>query len=76
VCPSFNSFAGVRALKVFFPSCEWHAEWTLVWGQRIRIEEVAVQGWKGDRIIRERFFYDPTPLLAVGQFLKVKTRHK
>lgn len=38
---------------------EWHAEWTMVGGARLRIEEVALQCWKGDRIIHERFFYDP-----------------
>jgi hypothetical protein len=45
---------------------EWHAEWTLSSGSRIRIEEVALQTWRGDRIIHERFFYDPTPLSAAG----------
>jgi hypothetical protein len=43
---------------------EWHAEWTLASGQRVRIEEIALQRWKNDRIIHERFFYDPTPLKA------------
>jgi len=37
---------------------EWHAEWTMVSGDRVRIEEMSLQHWKGDRIIRERFFYD------------------
>jgi ketosteroid isomerase-like protein len=26
-----------------------------------RADEVALQEWRGDRIFRERFFYDPTP---------------
>jgi hypothetical protein len=60
----------VRAVLVLIDGdrsvIEWHAEWTLVSGQRIRIEELALQEWKGDRIIRERFFYDPSPLLAAG----------
>ncbi|MEP3889451.1 MAG: nuclear transport factor 2 family protein [Hellea sp.] len=27
-------------------------------GQRRRLEEVALQSWKGDKIIKEQFFYD------------------
>lgn len=51
---------------------EWHAEWTTVGGARFRIEEIALQRWKGDRIIHERFFYDPAgfdnpPLSAMSQ---------
>lgn len=38
---------------------EWHAEWSMVGGSRFRIEEIALQRWRGDRIIHERFFYDP-----------------
>ncbi|MDL1948260.1 ester cyclase [Acidobacteria bacterium ACD] len=38
---------------------EWHAEWTMVGGARFRIEEIALQRWRGNRIIHERFFYDP-----------------
>ncbi len=37
---------------------EWHAEWTMTNGMRVRVEEVALQLWQGDRIIHERFFYD------------------
>jgi tRNA (Thr-GGU) A37 N-methylase len=29
-------------------------------GKILRREEVALQQWRGDRIFRERFFYDPT----------------
>ena len=29
-------------------------------GKVLRREEVALQQWRGDRIFRERFFYDPT----------------
>src|ERR1700761_6287311 len=25
-----------------------------------RFDEIALQEWRGDRIVRERFFYDPT----------------
>lgn len=45
---------------------EWHAEWTLSSGQRIRIEELALQSWEGNRIVFERFFYDPQPLVEAG----------
>lgn len=45
---------------------EWHAEWTVANGSRIRVEELAVQTWRGDRIIHERFFYDPRPVIEAG----------
>lgn len=45
---------------------EWHADWTIANGARIRIEEVALQTWRGDRISKERFFYDPAPLVKAG----------
>lgn len=56
---------------------EWHAEWTMAGGIRLRIEEVALQRWSGDRIIHERFFYDPAgfgnpPLAATAQLTAVK----
>jgi hypothetical protein len=25
-----------------------------------RVDEVALQEWRGDRVFRERFFYDPS----------------
>lgn len=60
----------VRAVSILIDGdtviIEYHAEWTLVSGQRVRIEEIALQEWRGDRIIRERFFYDPSPLFAAG----------
>lgn len=52
---------------------EWHAEWTLTNGARIRIEEVALQVWHGDRIIHERFFYDPTPFMEAMSDAKSRT---
>jgi hypothetical protein len=27
-----------------------------------RFDEVALQQWRGDKIFRERFFYDPTKI--------------
>ncbi len=31
-------------------------------GKTTRFDEVALQEWRGDRIFRERFFYDPSTL--------------
>jgi|GEM_PF-123953 len=31
-------------------------------GNRIRMEEMAVQHWEGDQIIKERFYYNPGPM--------------
>ncbi len=41
---------------------EWHTEWVLPDGLRIRIEEVVLQQWQGELILHECFFYDPRPL--------------
>ena len=30
-------------------------------GKVHRVDEVAIQEWRGDKIFRERFFYDPGP---------------
>jgi ketosteroid isomerase-like protein len=32
-------------------------------GGRLRLTEVALQRWRGDRVAEERFFYDPTSIL-------------
>jgi ketosteroid isomerase-like protein len=45
---------------------EWHAEWTMENGVRVRIEELALQCWEGDQVVSERFFYDPAAILAAG----------
>lgn len=45
---------------------EWHAEWSTQSGKRVRVEEVALQTWQGDRVIHERFFYDTLPLVKSG----------
>jgi hypothetical protein len=66
-----NAALGTQMLELTAASClidgdrvaiEWHAEWRLPDGKRIRIEEVAMQQWQGDVILHERFFYDPRPL--------------
>jgi hypothetical protein len=33
-------------------------------GKTTRFDEIALQEWRGDRICRERFFYDPSTLKA------------
>jgi hypothetical protein len=38
----------------------WIFELTDIAGNVHRVDEVALQEWRGDRIFRERFFYDPT----------------
>jgi ketosteroid isomerase-like protein len=38
----------------------WVFEFTAKDGVVRRLEEVAVQTWRGDRIAAERFFYDPS----------------
>ena len=37
----------------------WIFDFTYLSGKTARIDEVALQEWRGDRIFRERFFYDP-----------------
>jgi ketosteroid isomerase-like protein len=38
----------------------WNFELTDKTGKVRRFDEVALQEWRGDKILRERFFYDPT----------------
>lgn len=37
----------------------WDAGMTLPDGSEIALEEIAYQTWKDDRIVAERYFYDP-----------------
>ena len=37
----------------------WTFEFTRLDGKRFRMEELALQRWQGERIVAERFFYDP-----------------
>ena len=39
----------------------WVFDFVFKSGKVRRADEVALQEWRGDRIFRERFFYDPTP---------------
>ena len=43
---------------------EWVIEFTTGDGQRLRMEEVAYQTWRGDKIVHERFYYDTATLAA------------
>src|ERR1700749_2090953 len=40
----------------------WNFEMTDKAGKPRRFDEVALQEWRGDRIFRERFFYDPSTI--------------
>ncbi|HKA14492.1 MAG TPA: nuclear transport factor 2 family protein [Myxococcota bacterium] len=40
----------------------WLFEFTAADGKAVRLEELAHQRWRGDRIAEERFFYDPVQL--------------
>ena len=42
----------------------WVFEFTNHSGKTARFDEVALQEWRGDKIFRERFFYDPSKLAA------------
>jgi ketosteroid isomerase-like protein len=39
----------------------WIFELTSRSGRVHRVDEIAMQEWRGDKIFRERFFYDPGP---------------
>ena len=42
----------------------WNFELTDKSGQVRRFDEVSLQEWRGDKIFRERFFYDPSTVTA------------
>lgn len=44
----------------------WKATYTFADGSKVRFDQVAFQRWRGDRIVSERFYYDPGSL-EVGQ---------
>jgi ketosteroid isomerase-like protein len=39
----------------------WVFDFVFKSGKVRRADEIALQEWRGDKIFRERFFYDPTP---------------
>ena len=42
----------------------WRLEYTTTDGQRVRTDQLALQKWRGDQIVHERFVYDPTAQAA------------
>ncbi|HEY5373087.1 MAG TPA: hypothetical protein VIK01_05340 [Polyangiaceae bacterium] len=38
---------------------------TTVGGERLRMDEIAYQVWRGEQIISERYFYDPAQRLPI-----------
>jgi ketosteroid isomerase-like protein len=40
----------------------WVFEFTTREGKAIRLDELALQRWQGDRIAEERFYYDPVQM--------------
>ena len=42
----------------------WIFEFTRPDGTRLRMDELALQRWRGDRVAEERFYYDPAQLAA------------
>lgn len=40
-------------------------EMTTTFGDRLRMDEIAYQVWRGDQIISERYFYDPAQRLPI-----------
>jgi hypothetical protein len=40
----------------------WAFDFALADGAALRLEEVAWQRWDGDKVVEERFFYDPRQL--------------
>ena len=55
-----ESKAIVSAVEGDNVAIHWIFELTDLSGNVHVIDEVALQEWRGDRIFRERFFYDPT----------------
>ncbi|HEY7612414.1 MAG TPA: nuclear transport factor 2 family protein [Gemmatimonadales bacterium] len=51
---------------------EWIFDYTTREGQRIRMEEIAQQRWRGGKIERERFFYDSATLSHVEQVAELE----
>jgi len=47
-----------------FVVIHWIFEFTRKSGKTMRIDELAHQRWQGEKIVEERFFYDPVAALA------------
>ena len=44
----------------------WLFEFEFLDGRTLRLDEIAWQRWRGDRIVEEKFFYDPAQLAPPG----------
>jgi ketosteroid isomerase-like protein len=44
----------------------WLFEFEFLDGRTLRLDEIAWQRWRGDRIVEEKFFYDPAQLASPG----------
>jgi len=40
----------------------WVFEFTRADGSQFRMDEIALQRWRGDRVAEERFYYDPAQM--------------
>jgi ketosteroid isomerase-like protein len=40
----------------------WVFEFTRPDGKMLRMDELALQRWRGEKVVEERFFYDPAPM--------------
>ena len=64
-----SRFVGSRAVSVVVDgdrsSIHWEFDIEVGPGLQVRLEEVACQTWRGDRIATERYFYDPGQLTRV-----------
>ncbi len=47
-----------------FVVIHWVFEFTRLSGKTMRIDELSHQRWQGEKIVEERFFYDPVAALA------------
>ncbi|MES2072435.1 MAG: nuclear transport factor 2 family protein [Pseudomonadota bacterium] len=44
----------------------WVFDFTTHDGRRFRLDELAYQTWAGEKIVQERFYYDPAPQWITG----------
>jgi hypothetical protein len=58
------SLLGPIAIEGDHVAIPWVFEFGRPDGGRVRLEEIAWQRWSGDKVVEERFFYDPAQLAA------------
>ena len=56
-----DSMAVTSVVEGDHVAIHWVFEMTDKSGKVRKMDEVALQEWRGDKIFRERFYYDPTP---------------